>query len=203
MRIFLTFAGFLAFFINSAFAHGNGYTAYPLLSTKRLIGVELTGIVSEGGGLGVQSRYTQKISPLTIIDAGVGMAGGERSSNLFVGLDYELLPDYSSQPKTSLRLMIENAKEFESRKNIISLAPTFSKGISFRGTELYPFFSLPFGIGLNSSNQTYQSLMSAQFGLAGNLPFSGYEKFVGVVETKINLKNQFSGLFVGVSYPIQ
>ena len=39
--------------------------------------------------MGVQVRYTQKLNKIRM-DGGLGIAGGDRSSRMFVGADYEI-----------------------------------------------------------------------------------------------------------------
>ncbi len=202
MRKPLIVVALLALFSGAAFGYGTGYSSYPLLPKAKLVGAEFTGIFSDGGGAGIQSRYTQKISKPVVVDIGVGMNGGERSGSLFAGIDYELFPDYGRQPKVSFRAAFESAREFGARRNILSVAPTISKGFSFWGTEAYPFFSLPTGVSLNSDTKTYESQVSASLGFTGNLPFEGYKKFVGTTEAYLSLKDSFTGIFFGVSYPL-
>lgn len=202
IRLFMGIILCVLFLPKAVHAYGTGYRSYPLLPMAKLVGAEFTGIFSEGGGVGIQSRYTQKISAATVIDFGVGMNGGERSGSVFAGIDYEIFPDYGRQPKISFRAAFENTKEFGSRYNIISLAPTISKGFSFWGVEAYPFWGLPLGISLSTQNKTYQSQISTNFGLTGDLPLGGYKQFVGTIEAFVDIKDSFSGIFFGISYPL-
>ncbi len=185
-----------------ALAYGTGYVTYPLMPEKRIVSTEFTGIASNGGGIGLQGRFTQKLNEKMILDAGMGIAGGERDSRFFVGADYELFPDYMEQPRFSTKVTFTNAKEFDVRRNIFTIAPTVSKGFSFWGNEAYPFFSLPFGVNLNGDNKTYETQMNANLGITGNLPFEGYRNLMGTVETTIDIKDSFTAFFVGISYPL-
>lgn len=186
----------------SAFGYGTGVSTYPLSMKKKLISAEFTGITSKGGGVGFQGRYTQKISKKSTFDLGLGMGGGERTGRIFAGLDYELFPDYQRQPKVSIKGGIENAREFEFRRNILKMAPTISKGFSFWGEEAYPFVSLPYGVSLASENKTYDTSLALNGGITGNLPIDGYRNLVGTFEATLNLKDSYTGVFIGVSYPI-
>lgn len=186
----------------NAFGYGTGYVTYPLMPEKRIVSTEFTGIASNGGGIGLQGRFTQRVNEKLIVDAGLGMAGGERDSRFFVGADYEIFPDYMKQPRFSTKVTYTNAKEFDVRRNIFSIAPTVSKGFSFWGNEAYPFFSLPVGVNLNGSSKTYESQINANMGITGNLPFEGYKNLMGTVETTIDIKDSFTAFFVGVSYPL-
>lgn len=188
-----------------AHAYGTGISTFPLAAETKLISAEFTGITSSGGGIGMQARYTQKLSESGTIDAGLGISGGERSARLFAGYDYELFPDYENQPRTSLKAFVENSKEFNSRRNIIGVAPTVSKGFSFWGKEAFPYLSVPYGISLDGKNNSYKTTLSANVGVSGIIPADvGPEKqLTANAEAIISLKNSFSGVFFGVAYPIE
>lgn len=188
-----------------AHAYGTGLSSFPLAVETKLISAEFTGITSTGGGIGMQARYTQKLSEMGTIDAGLGISGGERSARLFAGYDYELFPDYENQPRTSIKAFVENSKEFRDRKNILGVAPTVSKGFSFWGKEAFPYISLPYGISLNGTNNSYRTTLSANIGVSGVIPADvGPEKqLTANAEAIIGIKDSFSGAFVGVAYPIE
>ncbi len=183
-------------------AIGTGYITYPLAPEKRLVSTEFTGITSTGGGIGLQGRFTQKINEKITLDAGLGIGSGERDSRFFAGADFELFPDYMKQPRVSLKTTFSNSEEFEVRRNIFTFAPTVSKGFSFWGNEAFPFFSLPLGVSLNGENSTYETIVNANAGITGNLPIEGYEKLMGTVEATVGVKDSFTALFFGVSYPL-
>lgn len=183
-------------------AYGVGHVTYPLKPAKKIISTEFTGVTSAGGGIGIQGRYTQKVTNKLVLDGGFGISGGERDSRFFVGGDYELFPDYMKQPRISTKVTYSNAKEFDIRRNIFTIAPTVSKGFSFWGHEAYPFFSLPVGLNLNGESKTYESQINANLGITGNIPIKGYRKLLGTIETTVDIKDSFTAFFVGVSYPL-
>lgn len=190
---------------HTAHAYGTGYSSFPLEVEKKFISAEFTGITSTGGGIGMQARYTHKLNEKGMIDAGLGISGGERSARLFAGYDVELFPDYENQPRTSIKAFIENSKEFNDRRNILGVAPTVSKGFSFWGKEAFPYISLPYGISLNGTNNSYSTTLSANLGVSGVIPADvGAEKqLTANAEAIIGLKDSFSGAFFGVAYPIE
>lgn len=192
----------LALVHSHVFAHGVGLSAYPLELQKNMFSTELTGITSDGGGVGLQGRYSRKINEKTVLDAGFGISGGERNSRFFVAADYEIFPDHMRQPKVTVRTSIENSKEFGTRRNILSLAPKISKGFSFWGHEAFPYAALPFGVNLDSDTKRYQSQMGLNLGIAGNLPFEGYNKLLGVLETTIGVNDTYTAFFAGITFPL-
>jgi hypothetical protein len=186
----------------NAWSYGTGVSTFPLEITKKYIGAEFTGITSTGGGVGMQARYTEKLNATTVFDAGLGMGGGELTSRLFTGVDFELYPDYRNQPRISLKANFENAKEFGVRTNSIGVAPTFSKGFNFWGSEAYPFVSIPYNVSLDSGINTYNTNAKLTMGITGHLPIEGYRHIMATFEGTIKIKDTYSGLFFGISYPI-
>ncbi len=200
IKLFSLILGLVA--SSNSMAYGLGQSSYPLMIDSKAISTEFTGIVSTGGGVGLQARYTQKLNSKTIVDAGLGISGGERSSRLFAGMDYEILPDYGNQPKFTLKGSFESAKEFNTRLNIIGLAPTISKGFSFWGQEAYPFLALPIGIGLESESKTYSTRTQVSTGITGKLPIEGYRHLTGSLEANFNLSDSHSSVIIGLAYPL-
>jgi len=191
-------------FSSQVFAsYGTGYSSYPMMSDKKFFSTEVTGITSTGGGVGAQVRYGQKINSALLIDAGVGISGGERTNRIFAGADYEIFPDYLNQPRVSVKTTITNAEEFGTRRNILSIAPTVSKGFSFWGYEAFPFVSIPMGLSLESGSKTYETISSFNVGITGNLPIERYSHLTGTLEAIVDLKDSYSGVFMGVSFPIE
>lgn len=187
---------------SSAWAYGTGYSSFPLSVEKRILSTEITGITSSGGGMGVQARYTQKANEQLSFDAGLGMSSGERNGRLFANADFEIFPDYMRQPRIAVRAGFEHAKEFENSRNIFSVGPMVSKGFSFWGNEAFPFVSLPIGMNLNSDSKTYESTISLNTGINGHLPIEGYQNLIGSAEMQVGLKDSFTAVFFGVSYPL-
>ncbi|MBT6324817.1 MAG: hypothetical protein HOJ35_02520 [Bdellovibrionales bacterium] len=190
------------FICSYAYSYGVGYSSLPMLPNKKIIATELTSIVSSGGGVGVQARYIQALKDDSSIDIGLGIAGGENSSRVFVGYDKEIFPDYGNQPKVSVKASWENTNSGDHRVNTFSISPIASKGMSFWGKEGYPFVSVPLGVTLDGSDNTYLTSLSLTTGVTGRLPIEGYDHITANIEANIDLKNSWSGLFVGFSYPI-
>lgn len=198
----------IAFVLGSSTAHayGTGISTFPLEAEKKVISTEVTGIVSSGGGVGLQARYTQKLNEDATADAGLGISGGERSARLFAGYDYQIIPDYESQPRTSIKAFVENSKEYGARRNILGFAPTLSKGFVFWDHEAFPYISLPYGISLDGSQNSYKTTLSGNIGVTGIIPgdyLGTTKKITASAEAVVGLKNSFSGVFLGFGYPIE
>ncbi len=187
---------------SSALALGVGNSSFPMMTGKKFISTEFTGTTTDDGGMGLQVRYTQKMNPQLTMDAGIGIAGGDRSQRVFFGADYELYPDYMQQPKISLRTKLTRAEEFEETRTIVSLAPTVSKGFNVYGNEAFPYVSLPFGLNLNSDKRTYESTVSLNMGVNGRLPVEGYKHLNGNAEVQFGLKESYTAMVLGLSFPM-
>jgi hypothetical protein len=198
----LAFGFSMALFSSNVFAYGVGISTFPMMTDKKFLTTEFTGIMNEGGGVGLQARYSQKMNHALMLEAGAGLGGGERSNRFFVGADYELFPDYMNQPRISMKTSLSNAREFDVRRNVLSVAPTISKGFSFWGEEAYPFLSIPMGLSLESGSKTYETVAAMSMGITGHLPIDGYREWTGNLEGTVNLRNSYSGIFFGISYPI-
>jgi len=184
------------------FAYGVGVSTYPLVLKKKMLSAEAVGIVKGGSGVGIQGRYIQEINKGLNLNAGLGASGGDRSYRAFAGVDYEIVPDYQNQPRIAINTSIIRANEYENDRNIVSFMPTFSKGVGIKGVEAYPYIAFPMELDLNADTQTYEGRYAMNFGVSGNLPFEGYRKLIGTVETRINFNDSFSAVFMGVSYPL-
>ncbi len=192
----------LSFISASVFAYNSGISSFPLKTKDKLVSAEFGGFMSEGKGVGVQARYTQKINPLLTVDGGFGFSDGERAHRFFASADYEFFPDYMKQPRISMKGMFLRGKEFERTVTRLSMAPTVSKGFNFWGKEAFPFISLPLSMELDAENNKYQIISQVSFGASSQVPFEGFEKVLANLETTININNGFSAVFLGMSYPL-
>lgn len=186
-----------------ALAHGVGYSTFPIAKNKKLISTEMTGDLSTGGGMGLQARFITRPNMLSgAVDAGIGIAGGDRDFRLFAGYDHEFFPDYRNQPRFSVKGMLERVSEYGDSKNKITFSPNVTKGFSFWGYEGYPYLGIPMGLALNTSEQTYENVMELAMGITGKFPVKGYSHLTANLEANVNVMNSYSGIRVGISYPI-
>ena len=183
-------------------ASGMGWSMFPLLTDKKMLSAEMVGDFSTGGGIGFQARYTQKLSSQGTADAGIGYTSGERAGRIFLGYDYEFFPDYLKQPRISLKGQYSNGKEYNERVNRIQAAPMVSKGYNFWGHEGFPYLAIPMGVNLNSASKTYGWYSQVNLGITGKIPWDKYEQLLAQLEAQVNLTNSYSGLYIGLSFPI-
>ena len=191
------------FLSTAATATTVGMSTHPFTLKNQVITTELTSYNSNGVGTGLDIRYLNNLNERVNIDLGFGISDGDRASRLFAGADFELIPDYGRQPRTSIKTLLETADFDGNRINSLGFAPTISKGFSFWGSEAFPFLSLPVKVGLNSNDNTYETSTAIAAGLTGRLPIGGYEKLVGNIETNFSLRNSYTSIVMGLSLPIQ
>ena len=185
-----------------AHAYGLGTSSYPLTVGKKLLSAEFLGITSTGGGVGFQARYSAKVSSSFLFEGGMGISGGNRSSRIFLGGDWEIYPDYGRQPRFALQGRLINAKEFGVRRNKVSISPSLGKGMSLGRQIFYPYVALPFSLDLVGNNSTYETSLNANLGVVGNLPFRRYQNWIGSIEATVGVKDSFVGFVAGLSWPI-
>ena len=98
---------------------------------------------------------------------------------------------------------LEIGSEFGNTITTLSMTPTVSKGLNMWGLDGYPFVALPIGIGLNGDSKTYETLLSLAAGWTGKIPVKMMEKFTTSVELNLGLKDTYTGLFLGLAYPLK
>lgn len=182
--------------------YGIGQVARPLPLQKKIISAEIIGMTSTGGGIGVQGRYTQKINQKLTLDGGIGVSSGEYESRFFLGADLEIFPDYRKQPRFSLKTTYINAREFDIRCNILSLAPIISKGFHFGRRKIFPYLSFPFAINFDSKDKKYETQINGSLGITGPFPIGGNHRFIGNFEITAGLKDSYTAILAGISYPL-
>jgi hypothetical protein len=187
--------------IQSAFSYGVGYSSFPLTTNSKLVSTELSAIFRGESGVGMQVRYTQKVARSIVLDGGVGIAGGDRDARVFLGADYELFPDYMRQPRISVKASYERAMEYSIARDNLTLTPTVSKGFNFWGQEAYPYLGLNTILSLDGKTSTYKSQVGLALGINSNVPIKNLEELIVSFETHVELKDSYTGVFTGISYP--
>ena len=190
-------------FSSSVFAYGVGQISHPLKTNDQIVSGEFTGIMTNGSGVGVQGRYTRKLAEKMKVDAGVGLGAGDRSFRVFSGASYEIFPDYANQPKFDVKAGLEIGSEFGNTVTTLSVTPIASKGLNLWGLEGYPFVAMPIGIGLNGDTKTYETIYSLTAGWTGTIPLKKMEQFTASVEMNLGLKDSYTGMFLGLAYPLK
>lgn len=191
---------FLVFLSGHAWGYGTGALVFPREKGDFLLSVEAMGILNKGDGFGAQFRTFYQVSEDLSLSGGMGFSSGERENRFFISADYTIFPDYQKQPRISLNLTWENAEEFDTRNNRISIAPVFSKGLKFKTTSFYPYISFPMGIMLNTDSKRYESYMDLNIGL--NVEVMRREKSSLLVNSElgIGLNDSFNVISVGLGY---
>lgn len=198
-----TIALLLCLISTSALANVVGVSAHPFTMKKQVITTEFNSFLNNGSGVGLAARYYHKLNETVNLDAGVGIASGDRANRIFAGADMMLFPDYGRQPRVSVKGLVETMSFNGSRVNAFGIAPTVSKGFSFWGKEAFPFIALPLKVNMNTKSKTYLTSSAIAMGITGRVPFNGYNKLIGSLETQFSLQDSYSSIVLGFAIPIQ
>ena len=182
---------------------GSVISSYPLGVQKKYVAADFTSVLSNGKGMGLQARYIQQIRAELIIEGGFGFSNGDQSYQVFASGDYEFYPDFMNQPKVSLQGSLVRAEKFNSSHTRISLAPVVSKGLSFWGSEGFPFIAFPMTLDLNNDAKNYDIAYQLSVGASVPMPFSGYEKLLANFKLHMNIQNAPSEISLGFSHPLK
>jgi hypothetical protein len=180
-----------------------GVSSHPFTMKKQVVTTEFNNYLSNGTGTGITARYFQRLNEGINVDAGVGITDGDRANNMFIGADFEMIPDYGRQPRVSVKALLDTMDFDGDRINSFGAAPTISKGFAFWGKEAFPFLAVPLKVSLNADSDTYQTSTAVAAGITGRLPVEGYENLVYNFETNMSIRNSYTGFVMGISLPIQ
>ena len=186
----------------SVMANIVGVSTHPFTMQKQVMTTEFNSYMGEGGGLGLTARYFNRINEDVSLDAGVGIASGDRANRFFVGSDIMIFPDYDNQPRVSSKVWLETGEVLEERRNKIGIAPTISKGFNFWGSEGFPFLALPVAVDMNETESTYQITTGLGVGITGNIKMNGYEQLIGSIEGNVGFNSGESSIVMGLSLPL-
>lgn len=203
MKLFqgLTLFGTMIFSA-SIWAYGLGVSTHPLAPRESLISTEFAGVVSDGKGVGIQTRYNLQFNRDLSFDAGFGVNDGDRSNRFFAGADYQIFPDYLNQPRIGTKLIVESAEEFDNRNFIIGMTPNISKGFNVYGQKVYPFAGIPLRLSLDGDTNSYNWTTSLALGVTGQIPIRGYDHIVYNLEANVKIDESFNAIFAGIGFPI-
>jgi hypothetical protein len=183
------------------YAYGVNYSTYPFAPATKILAVDIGG---KADGMATQLRIAYKYDSQIMIEGGLGVATSNNdNASMFVGIDYEVIPDYLKQPRIGVRVAVDNVNFSGSRHNIFSMTTVVSKGVSFWGREAFPYISLPLGMAFNTANKTYSTYLALSAGVTGNLPINKYHHLVTNLEASLGFTGLGSSIFAGISFPFK
>lgn len=191
----------LSVFTFSAFASIIGLSNHPFTMQKHIVTTEFDNYLNNGAGAGLTARYLQRINSSLNVDAAAGFTNGDRASNLRLGADLMLIPDYGRQPKVSIKGFLATESFDGDRINSFGMAPTVSKGFSFWGKEAFPYLAIPLSVNMNTEDNTYETTSALATGISGKLPFG--ENLVGNFAINLPMRNSYTSFVFGISLPVQ
>jgi hypothetical protein len=192
LGLFLTVFGLLA----PSFAQAGVFNIPHFVAPDEFaVGVEPEVIFSNGGGVGVNGRFTQGLSDVNNITGIIGTGSGPRNFRLGGALTFDLFPDVEKQPGIGVALeglfvQLPTTGSFE-----VTGTPYIHKTFqTAMGTPIDPFFALPTGLSLAQGQ--YQVISTAVVGAM--LQYDAH--FRTILELGVNLSNANSYISGGVVY---
>ena len=165
---------------------------------------EAVGIINpNGSGMGLQVRYLHNLSTKTSVEGGFTFSSSSESSRFFVAGNQVLYPEFSNQPKISLKGLVESSSEQGTSKINFGLAPVISKGIVVKDKEIFPFFSIPLKLSLDSKSNKYNTIFGIGAGLTTEISYSQNQFLILNFEGNLGLSSQAStALLIGATLPL-
>lgn len=126
---------------------------------KNAIGVEPEAVLSHGGGVGANLRYTQGVTDINNAYALVGTGTNVRNFRIGGGLTFDFIPDVETQPGMGVGAQaIYYRYKYGVGQLETSLVPyahkLFANG---KGSTIEPFVALPFGPAFRSGSYHWQA----------------------------------------------
>lgn len=171
-----------------------------LRNNEALFATEVAGVFNNGKGVGVQTRFRKGILPGIDFDGGIGVNNGDRASKIFVNMDFELYPDYDSQPRLVLRGFFERWRIDDFKNNHFGMAPIVSKAFRMDSLEFYPYIGVPLGINMNQTTDEAEFTMQTAIGVTADLGALDAKGLNASVELDIDMVNSYTGGLVGLSF---
>ncbi len=188
--------------IFNVYANEVGWSVYPLQENQKIITAQFGGVFTGSGGFGMTASYLQKLSPKWDVEAGAGYTGGDSGFTIYGSGNYELFPDYEKQPKLSIKGWYQYSDENGESVNRFYASPLVSKSTLLWGHQVFPYAAIPTGVNLNYDNKNYSLFSALALGISGNIPFEKMKNMLMLLEAKLNITGAYSGLSLGLSYPL-
>lgn len=178
----------MPFFLSfSTFASVVGVSTYPLAEKARVISAEMMGFMNQRHEMGAGLRYTQEVASNKLLYVSVSGGQESRGFTMGAGLDIELLSEDTNRPRISFKPFLLQEKFDDESATIIGAAPSLRLGLSYQGTEFFPYIALPNGFKIDNSNE--ELVYYSAFTLGASMPFPGArnERVLLTVEGNKNL----------------
>ena len=190
--------GLLLFLVFIPFAEAGVFNMPRFVDNgKNAFGIEPEAVLTDGGGLAANLRYTQGISDANNAFALVGIGTNVRTFRIGAGMTFDFIPDIDTQPGIGLGVQGIYYRYHDDYGRLeTSLVPyihkTFENG---KGQSIEPFLALPFGPAFHSGNYDWQSQMAI-----GAIVHQGHSPLRFIGEVGVDLNKSESYLSGGLLY---
>jgi hypothetical protein len=165
---------------------------------RSVLGIEPEAVLTSGGGVGMNLRYTHGLSESSNLTGIVGTGSGPRGFRLGAAMTFDVFPDAASQPGVGfgaqgLLVQLTQAAALE-LTGFPYIHKRFPASEAQRVIAMEPFLALPIGLGLTQGS--YRMITSLSIGSL----FEHNEHFKSIVELTMGLSGSETILSGGVSY---
>ena len=159
------------------------------------IGLEPEIQLSNGGGVGLDLKYSQGLNELTTVAGILGASGGTYKFRVGGQMTFDFFPDVEGQPGIGVTTKAMYYRLADTGSVEITAIPYIHKTFHVSGlNEVEPFLALPVGLGF--SDGRYQAVSTLSLGSL----FKSTDHLRYVFELGIGLNNTESYLSGGIVY---
>jgi hypothetical protein len=157
---------------------------------KNAFGIEPEAVLTDGGGLAANLRYTQGISDTNNAFALVGTGTNVRKFRAGAGMTFDFIPDVDTQPGIGVGVQaIYYRYHYDYGRLETSLVPYIHKMFeNGKGQTVEPFLALPFGPAFRSGTYDWQTQIAIGAILhQGESPL----RFIGEIGVDLNKSESY------------
>lgn len=190
------FATSLVALVLSSTAQAGVFTTPRFLAPgESSLGIEPEVVLTSGAGVGFTARYTYGLNELMNVIGVIGTGTGPRKFRAGVASTFDFFPDIEGQPGIGLAFSGIYQRLAESGQFELLATPYVHKVFVTNGSEVEPYFGLPFGMGFSGGQ--YRALSTVA---VGSLFKTAESPFRYGIEFGIAVNNTESAVSAGISY---
>lgn len=164
---------------------------------KNAVGFEPEAVLTDGGGIAANLRYTQGVSDINNAFALVGTGTNVRGFRIGGGMTFDFIPDLENQPGAGVGFQgIYYRYKGDFGQLETAIVPYVHKAFgNGKGSTLEPFLAIPFGPAFRSGKYHWQTQV-----VFGGIFHDGNSPVRFITEVGVNVNKTESYVSGGVLY---